>query len=167
MLGSESGERSRAKIGASRVLSLGAATAPLIQEAVAYWRSKTPAGAPFPARSHIDPLDVPRLLPNLALAEVHRLPELRFRFRVFGSDLAETFQLEASGKWVTTEAIGPIAPNIHADFARIVETQVPRAIQSSAQQPGRDHVSYQVVDLPLGTPEEGVTMILSCLERLS
>ncbi len=165
MIGSGLGEQSPAKIGESSILSLDSVTAPLLRETIAYWRSKTPAGHPFPARSHIDPLDVPHLLQNLALAEVHRTPELRFRFRVFGSALSETFRLEASGKWVTVEAIGSIAPHIHADFVQIIETGLPRAIHSFAQQPGRDHVRYQVIDLPLGTPEDGVTMILSCLER--
>lgn len=160
------GDEGPPSIGRSRVLSLDGVSAPTLQEAIAYWRSRTPPQRPYPARGDIDPLDIPHLLPHLALAEVHRQPELSFRFRVFGTALTETFKLEASGKWITTESIGPIAPNIHADFTCIVESGTPRAIQSFAQQPGRDHVFYQVVDLPLGSPEEGVTMILSCLEQL-
>ena len=47
-----------------------------LQEALDYWRRKS-AGKAMPRRVDIDPLDIPKLLPDVMLVEV--LPSGRYR----------------------------------------------------------------------------------------
>lgn len=133
---------------------------------IAYWRQKTPVGAPYPARSDIDPLDIPRLLGHLAITEVHRGPELSFRFRLFGTALADMLQADATGKWLSDDSLGAIAPYVRQQLTKVALRGTAFAAQSSLHQQGREYVRYQVVDLPLGDTDNGVTMIMSCLEQL-
>jgi len=58
---------------------------PRLQELFAYWDARR-RGRPMPRRRDIDPLDIPRHLATLVLADVEHAP-LRFRFRVVGSEL--------------------------------------------------------------------------------
>ncbi|SDF72574.1 PAS domain-containing protein [Limimonas halophila] len=153
-------------VDSSRDLLLSEVSAPKVAEAIAYWRAKTPAGGAFPARTDIDPLEVPGLLGHLALIDVFQQPELRFRFRLFGTELVEVFRLDPTGKWVDHESLGAIAGHAHARFEQVVTQQAPLAAQSNLYQQSREHVGYEVVDLPLGTPADGVTMIMSCLQRV-
>lgn len=44
-----------------------------------YWHSKRPSDAALPGRQHVDPLEIPSLLPHLFLIDVVREP-LRFRY---------------------------------------------------------------------------------------
>src|SRR5690242_1355091 len=51
-----------------------------------YWRSKAPGEGLLPGRRHIDPVDIPRLLPNVWLLDVVDDPR-RFRVRLVGGAL--------------------------------------------------------------------------------
>jgi len=150
----------------SRDLSLAEVTAPRPAEAIAYWRSKIPRGAPYPARAHLDPLEVPKLLGYLVLTEVFHEPELSFRFRLFGTAVAELLQVDATSQWLSSESLGQIAPYARDRLSLCATQGRPLAAENTLHKQGRAYVRYQVADLPLGTPDTGVTMILSCLERL-
>jgi hypothetical protein len=66
----------------------------------AYWSAKR-AGYPLPPRSAIDPLDMPRrLLPYLALVEPTGKGR-EIRFRLVGTELAQRFGRDATGKTST------------------------------------------------------------------
>jgi hypothetical protein len=56
----------------------------MLDELRRYWDSRR-LGRPWPLRRDIDPMAIPRLLPNVLLADV--APDGRFRFRVFGTAL--------------------------------------------------------------------------------
>ncbi len=58
-----------------------------IREIYDYWVSINPADG-APARRDLDPVDVPKLLPNLWMANVEREP-IRFRFRLIESAIVE------------------------------------------------------------------------------
>src|SRR5215813_1374292 len=53
-----------------------------------YWRLKG-AAKPMPGRADIDPLDIPRLLPNVFLMDVVPGNPRRFRFRLVGTRIAD------------------------------------------------------------------------------
>jgi hypothetical protein len=53
-----------------------------------YWLAKG-AGRGMPARSDIDPLDIPQLLANVFLIDVVEGSPSRFRFRLVGTRIAE------------------------------------------------------------------------------
>src|SRR5512144_3286222 len=62
-------------------------TSPRLAKFHEYWRSKCAAGA-LPQRAAIDPVESPRLLPYLVIAEIEREP-MRVRYRLVGTRLVE------------------------------------------------------------------------------
>ena len=56
---------------------------PKIAATAEYWHSLAP-GEGFPGRQHIDPTDIPGLLPGVWLIDVQRNP-LSFMFRIVGT----------------------------------------------------------------------------------
>ena len=59
-----------------------------------YWHGRRP-GARLPGRQHLDPLDIPGLLPNLMLVDVAAPDDLRFR--LVGTALVGWFGRDTTG----------------------------------------------------------------------
>jgi hypothetical protein len=57
-----------------------------------------PSAEALPGRRHLSPIDIPRLLPWLWLAEVHRAP-LRFKYRLVGTVHVDVFGRDTTGRW--------------------------------------------------------------------
>lgn len=68
---------------------------PNIAAIVEYWRSIAPEGA-LPGRQHFDPIDIPRMLQDVWLIDVHRDP-LDFSFRLVGTGVAAYFGDDPTG----------------------------------------------------------------------
>lgn len=97
---------------------------PDIKAAVDYWLSIKPETG-LPGRQHLDPLDIPHLLPNVWLVDVHRDP-LRFVFRLVGTGIVGFFGSDPTGR-----GLGDVFENFeetiaYQDFCRIVEDHKPR-----------------------------------------
>src|SRR3546814_18267061 len=73
--------------------------APKIKALLAYWQSIHPAGGGLPGRRHLDPIDIPELLPNIWMIDVKRGP-LRFRFRLVGTEIVKFTGRDATGCWL-------------------------------------------------------------------
>lgn len=73
--------------------------APKIKALYAYWQSIHPAGGGLPGRQHVDPVDIPDLLPNLWMVDVSRNP-LRFRFRLIGTEIVKFAGRDVTGQWL-------------------------------------------------------------------
>jgi hypothetical protein len=67
----------------------------ILNGALRYWRRQRGARA-MPPRRAIDPIEIPRLLPNLQLIEV--VEGDRFRYRLTGTALVTAFGKEYTGK---------------------------------------------------------------------
>lgn len=68
---------------------------PILGQALAYWVRKRGSRS-MPRRGDIDPTEIPRLLPNLQLIDV--LGD-RFRYRLIGTALVETFGRDYTGTY--------------------------------------------------------------------
>jgi len=68
-----------------------------LEQAYRYWRGKA-AGRPMPARADIDPIDIPRLLPDVMLVE--RLADGRYRYRLIGTENARAQGINATGRYL-------------------------------------------------------------------
>ena len=68
-----------------------------LQSALYYWRRQS-AGKPMPRRADNDPIDIPKLLPDLMLVEV--LPSGRYRYRLIGTENAEAHGLNAIARYL-------------------------------------------------------------------
>lgn len=70
---------------------------PLLQQLYVYWDGKR-RGRPYPARQDIDPLELGFILGSLILIEIEHHP-LRFRYRLFGSEVARQQGFDMTGKY--------------------------------------------------------------------
>jgi hypothetical protein len=71
---------------------------PEIREIVDYWDSLRIEGRP-PDRRQIDPADIVRMLPAIALLDVQREP-YRFKFRLLGERMNEYHGQNYNGRWL-------------------------------------------------------------------
>jgi len=75
-----------------------------LQEAFDYWRHKAEDGE-LPRRSAIDPIEIPRLLPDVMLVEV--VAPSRYRYRLIGTANAEAHGINATGCYLDEVLPGP------------------------------------------------------------
>lgn len=74
---------------------LSSCRSPLIAEMIRYWMAIHPDDR-LPGRQHLDPLDIPALLPHVLLTDVQPNP-LAFRIRVMGTRLVTVFGRDFTG----------------------------------------------------------------------
>jgi hypothetical protein len=79
-------------------------TDPRLEAAYHYWRRKA-AGRPMPSRADIDPIEIPKLLPDVMLVDA--LPDGRYRYRLIGTENARAQGINASGRFLDEVLPGP------------------------------------------------------------
>jgi hypothetical protein len=123
-----------------------------------YWLGAA-AGRPMPARSDLDPLKVPRLLPSMALIDVRGGLE-EATFRLAGTRLHDIYGQEITGKRACEVFSGNPAEYWHRILGRVIEKGRPLygVVQGPAQ--GRDHVLLFWLRLPLSEDGGRVDRIL-------
>lgn len=138
-----------------------------LQRLFGYWRSIHPA-AGLPGRQHFDPIQVPGLLPIIALVETHRAPaeggaeSLRFRYRLIGTRAVWIWQHDWTGKW-----LDEIYPNFADSGYRAVAERISargkwwymRGPSQLANNP--DFLTVELVVLPLARDGRTVDMLLT------
>jgi len=127
-----------------------------------YWDSAR-GGKVMPARSDVDPIDIPReLLPNLFLVEVVDGGR-RFKFRLVGSE-----STLAAGRSLTGYHVDEVNPNLaYADYVsnlyrRAIQRKRPVLSVSNFGLPEMEHRMTQRIMCPLSPDGERVTMVISC-----
>lgn len=153
--------------------SLPKEAAPKIKALFDYWRSIHPAGAGqagalpalLPGRRHLDPVDIPELLPNIWMIDVLRDAERgaspRFRFRLVGTEIVKFTGRDATGQ--PLDAVYPDYENTEAFRAHraVAESGEPGYRKSGViSNPGRDYVEAERLYLPLADDGKTVDIIL-------
>ncbi|MPY73113.1 MAG: PAS domain-containing protein [Alphaproteobacteria bacterium] len=130
---------------------------PKVRALFDYWRSVHPKDGGLPGRQHIDPIDIPHLLPNIWLIDVRRNP-YRFRFRLVGTLIVNYAGEDNTGKWFD-ERLPDFDPGVFID---LVETGKPSWSRGrSKMRPEKNYYELERVRLPLATDAKIVDMILS------
>jgi hypothetical protein len=130
---------------------------PKVRAIFDYWRSVHPDGGGLPGRQHIDPIDIPQLLPNIWLIDVKRDP-YRFRFRLVGTQVVDYAGEDNTGKWFD-ERLPDFNPSVFID---VVETGRPSWSRGhSKMRPEKNYYELERVRLPLASDGKTVDMILS------
>jgi hypothetical protein len=128
-----------------------------------YWCSITPPGR-LPGRQHFDPLDVPTLLPNLWLVEVHRNP-LRFFYRLVGSRIEEFAGERLTGLWFAQRLSGPALQQVNMAMQAVIENREPSWRRGKPRiRWEKDHMTIERLYLPLAANGVDVDMILAITE---
>ena len=131
-----------------------------------YWRHIHPAEG-LPGRQHLDPLDIPDLLANLWLVDVHRSP-WRFRVRLIGTAIVSFVGADHTGQWMHEVFSGFEKTDAHRDLVTCVTDGRPIACTARlVSDPERTHVRAQRIHLPLATDGRTPDMILSLTQYLN
>lgn len=96
-------------------------TSSSVRELARYWHSKKTAAAP--PRSAIDPLEVPRLLPYLVIAQIERDP-FRIRYRLVGTQVVQSHGADFTNRYLD-ECNFLIERELLECYARVVAACVP------------------------------------------
>ncbi len=124
-----------------------------------YLAAKAPPGK-LPGRQHIDPLEIPDLLPYLMLIDVIRPASLppRYQIRLVGTQVVAIQGTDATGKFV--EEVLDKGPDIIAHYEDVLTTRQPQYHRGQVATRDRNHVSYQRIVFPLATDGETVDMLI-------
>lgn len=92
---------------------------PAHKDLFAYWHAKR-AGRLAPARGDIDPVEIPHLLPDLALVDVVD-GGARFLFRLIGTRIVERGDDDFTGSAIDEVALGAWRDHLRELFADLVQ----------------------------------------------
>lgn len=127
-----------------------------------YWDEKR-AGRRFPARSDIDPTDLPYLLGWLNLIDVLHNP-LRFRYRLQGTKLVWHTGFEMTGKFLDEHPQPEFRTYLARSWQRIVDSGEPehevhdQFLDETAQR-------FESLRLPLSSDGVRVDMLILAIKR--
>lgn len=128
-----------------------------------YWRSKAPPGL-LPGRQHLDPLEIPEMLPSIALYDVVRDGErMRIRFRLVGSNLVERYGRDATGMWFDDAFEGKIRDEQIEHYCSIARRAEPSFTRNILPIKGKEHIDYDRLILPLASDGELVDMLVAMM----
>ena len=114
----------------------------------------------MPARRDIDPVELPRQLPNMMLIDVEQNP-LRFRYRLVGTRVVGASGEDRTGSYFEAVEFFAKNPVVMTQYRRVVESGEPMF----SLEPFKNYVNntdYQVerLMLPLSSDDASVDMIL-------
>ncbi len=137
-------------------------TNPVHLMALGYWmRCRRTAGR-TPGRKHIDPIDIPGLLPWVNLIDVHRRPSgLAFRHRLIGTGIVDIHDRDSTGLWFH-ELYEPAAlARLCRGLEDAVRTGEPSLIDGDLSEVGKPHWKSMSLIMPLASDGRSVDMLLS------
>jgi hypothetical protein len=134
------------------------AQASSLKDLRAYWLAKKGARI-APPRSAIDPAEIVKLLPHVALVDVVGDPP-RFRFRLFGTALVAAYGEDLTGKF-GDELDLDVRPEIHRLLSKVVrECCEDVALIHFTRREAPRYVEYERILLPVSNDGSTVDMIL-------
>ena len=97
---------------------------PHVRDLAEYWLAIHPSHG-LPGRQHLDPCDIPSLLPNLVLVDIRRDP-LKFTWRLVGTGVVRIFARDHTG--LSFEGAYHKGKGSHAymDACRLIGTSEPQ-----------------------------------------
>lgn len=136
---------------------------PRLQRLLQYWQDKRGSRA-MPGRNDIDPLDIPWMLGDISLVEVHRPAAcLRYRFRLIGSRVAERLGYDMTGKWLEDLPGPDYRAYLIEAFGEVVARGMPLT-----ERPNMviDHsvLHYEILRMPLATDGRNPDMLLLAVD---
>ncbi len=133
---------------------------PMVAEMASYWRSIHPANG-LPGRQHFDPVDIPSLLANIRLVDVHGTPP-RFLARLVGTSLVDLHGFDYTGQWLEDAYENFEASRTHLGLLNVLSSRQPdwRRGQPILSE-GKEFNQIERLNLPLASDGETVDIVLS------
>lgn len=135
---------------------------PALLEALEYWESKR-AGAVFPIRGAIDPLEIPSLLRHVLLfdrVEHEAAPGYTWRFRLVGTTVAALYG-EHTGKLIEDALAPPIAKRNRGVMEEAVKRHAPMRAIGRTRYVSSQWLVGEALVAPLSTDGQLIDMLLS------
>ena len=129
------------------------------QELYDYWVAKKRDRA-MPSRADIDPAEIKKLLPHLLLTDVVDGGK-RFRYRLVGTSVSETFGGGISGRYVDEVMTGTYLEFIEGIYRDIVQQRKPIYSESTYKTGPTVGMRAQRLSLPLSSDGSSVDMVVS------
>ena len=124
-----------------------------------YWQAKC-GDRTMPARSDIDPVEMPRrLLPGICIVDVVA-DERRYVYRLVGTGDAEVRGNDPTGRSVLEGFFGPSAEDALSCYGRVVESKAPFLDAAPFTAPSGKYVNEETLFLPLSDDGQTVNKIL-------
>jgi len=135
---------------------------PKVRQIHDYWRSIHPA-AGLPGRQHLDPVDIPSLLPNIGLIDAPG-PQGDFTFRLMGTKLVDFYGADFTGKSFVGAYVKATESMAYNDLRATVADHLPRWRRGQAMfVRNREYVIIERIYLPFASDGATVTMVLALL----
>ncbi len=133
-----------------------------------YLARKAPPGK-LPGRQHIDPLEIPDLLPYLMLLDV--MPKqpgpTRYRIRLVGTEVVAIQGADGTDQNVAEVLTAEQGcSEIVRGYEEIVRTHEPEYRSGTVATHGREHVDYERIAFPLAADGEHVNMLIFVFARI-
>jgi hypothetical protein len=134
---------------------------PMMRRLLDYWRGKC-RGHRLPGRQDIDPLDIPELLPHIAMYDVVREADrMRFRIRLLGTANVQLMGSDCTGQFLDEQMRPEDAARIVATHRLATDERRPHYWRSFLSTPGREHMHFERLLLPLAADGQTVDMVLA------
>lgn len=129
---------------------------------IGYWAGKR-QGRRFPARADFDPLELKPLLGHLLMVDVVREPadQLRFRYRLFGSEFVFYHGADMTGRWLEDIANPGFRDELLDYYRSVVNQGEVRTLSYDYLVADRRH-RFQAVLVPLAADGKTVNIVLGC-----
>ena len=136
-----------------------------LQDLYDHWRGLW-RGSLLPLRAALDPLAMPRgLLGNLGILDVEREPKLRFRYRLYGTNLIDISGQDRTGRYADEPGMSNMPELVLPALARVASTGEPELLSGDYSREQFRYVAFEVLLLPLADDGRAVSHILCGLLR--
>lgn len=131
---------------------------PRLGEALRYWERKR-GDRLMPRRCDIDPTEIPHLLAHVQLVEVVDRGA-RFRYRLVGTAVADTFGQDYTGKFLDEQFSGPRREFIEKVYRTVLDTRRPVFLRNDYRTATGLPIVASRIFMPLSDSGEQVNIIL-------
>ena len=138
---------------------------PVLAELYRYWAERRGERS-LPSRSDIDPVDIPHLLPHIALTEIVTEPggeEPRFRYRLAGTQIEERFGCPLTNRFLDELKQGEYLTYVQSLYRQIMTDRAPIYSESSFEAGDTNTLLAKRLMLPLSDDQKNVNMVLSAV----
>ena len=136
----------------------------VLRSAYDYWE-KLRKDAVAPARADIDPVDVPNLLPQLALMDIERNPD-RVKIKLAGTRVVEWFGRDATGMYLDSPEYGHIGKARQQYILKVANRVRPAYDASYAPHHDKHYRHYSRLLLPFLGRDGTVCTVMGAYELL-
>jgi len=143
---------------------LSAITDDALRRLYQYWNEKR-GSRRFPARRDIDPLDFAYVLGWVTLVDVTYNP-IRFRFRLYGSELAHRTGLDLTGTYADQHPDREFGAMLQRSWQEVVDRAEPIRVQYERRDLDNRMRPWEVVRMPMSSDGTTIDMLLAATRPL-